>query len=84
MTAIYEKGQTLMTESEKGYIVRNLRNMRQFYMAFPKRNTVCTELSWSHYRLLMRVEDEEIKKMNKQKKQSIILIRLSWSGLVSD
>ena len=54
MTVIHEKGQTLMTESEKGYIVRNLRNMRQFYLAFPKRNTVCTELSWSHYRLLIR------------------------------
>ena len=31
---------------------RNLRNMRQFYQAYPIRHTMCTELSWSHYRTL--------------------------------
>lgn len=35
--------------------------MRQFYQSFPIRNTLCTELSWSHYRLLMRVENEEVR-----------------------
>ncbi|MGP5310235.1 DUF1016 N-terminal domain-containing protein [Vreelandella alkaliphila] len=34
----------------KGFDVRNLRNMRQFYQSFPKRNAVRTELSWTHYR----------------------------------
>lgn len=48
----------LTAEFGKGFNIRNLRNMRQFYMAFPKRNTLCAELSWSHYRLLMRVQDE--------------------------
>lgn len=48
----------LTAEFGKGYTVRNLRNMRQFYLSFPKRHTLCAELSWSHYRLLMRVEDE--------------------------
>ncbi|MCD8353783.1 MAG: PDDEXK nuclease domain-containing protein [Clostridiales bacterium] len=48
----------LTSEFGKGFDIRNLRNMRQFYMAFPKRNTLCSELSWSHYRLLMRVQDE--------------------------
>lgn len=33
--------------------------MRQFYLTFPKRNTLCAELSWSHYRLLMRVDNRE-------------------------
>ena len=32
--------------------------MRQFYLTFPNRYTLCSELSWSHYRLLMRVSDE--------------------------
>ena len=41
----------------EGFSERNLRFMRQFYLIFPKWNTVCTELSWSHYRLLIRVED---------------------------
>ena len=32
--------------------------MKQFYLAFPIVHTLCAQLSWSHYRLLMRVEDE--------------------------
>lgn len=49
----------LTAEFGKGYTVRNLRNMRQFYIAYQKRHTLCTELSWSHYRILMRISDEE-------------------------
>ena len=41
----------------KGYDIANLRNMRQFYLVFQKRDTVCSELSWSHFRLLMRLDD---------------------------
>ena len=48
----------LTVEFGKGYSVQNLRNMRQFYRAFPIRSTLCSELSWSHYRLLMRVGNE--------------------------
>ena len=35
--------------------------MRKFYLTFPNANTLCSELSWSHYRLLMRVNDEKAK-----------------------
>ena len=49
----------LTAEFGKGYTVRNLRAMRQFYCCFPNRHTLCAELSWSHYRLLMRVSDEK-------------------------
>lgn len=48
----------LTQEFGEGYNVRNLRAMRQFYQAFPIRHTLCAELSWSHYRLLMRIDDE--------------------------
>ena len=48
----------LTVEFGKGYTVRNLRNMRQFYLMFPIRHTLCTELSWSHYRVLMRISDK--------------------------
>ena len=41
----------------KGFDATNLRKMRQFYMLFPKRATVWRELSWSHYKLLIRIED---------------------------
>lgn len=33
----------------KGFDVTNLRNMRKFYLAFPIRETLSLELSWSHY-----------------------------------
>ena len=49
----------LTAEFGNGFGVRNLRNMRQFYLAFPKRHTVCAELSWSHYRSLIRVDNEQ-------------------------
>ena len=47
----------LTIEFGKGFDERNLRNMRSFYMGFPIWNAVRSELSWTHYRLLLRVED---------------------------
>lgn len=47
----------LTAEFGKGFTVANLRNMRQFYMMYQKRYTLCSELSWSHYRILMRISD---------------------------
>lgn len=41
----------------KGFDVRNLRNMRAFYQAFPIRDALRTELSWTHYRSLMRIDN---------------------------
>ncbi|HCH24184.1 MAG TPA: DUF1016 domain-containing protein [Oceanospirillaceae bacterium] len=42
----------------KGFDITNLRNMRRFYLAFPIRETVSLELSWSHYNLLARIEKQ--------------------------
>lgn len=33
--------------------------MRQFYRTFPIHQTLSSELSWSYYNLLMRIEDEK-------------------------
>ena len=49
----------LTSEFGKGFDESNLRKMRQFYCVFPIRDTLCPELSWSHYRLLMRIADEK-------------------------
>jgi predicted nuclease of restriction endonuclease-like (RecB) superfamily len=49
----------LSNEFGKGFEESNLRKMRQFYTAFSNRDTLCPELSWSHYRLLMRIENNE-------------------------
>lgn len=47
----------LTAEFGKGFTERNLRAMRQLYLAYPIRHTLCAELSWSHYRLIIRIED---------------------------
>lgn len=51
----------LSAEFGAGFSVQGLRNMRQFYLTFPKRSTLWSELSWSHYRVLMRIQDKEIR-----------------------
>ena len=57
---IYEAcGESECAEYGKGFSVPNLRNMRQFYLRFQNRNALRSELSWTHYRSLMRVEDED-------------------------
>ena len=43
----------------KGYTETNLKYMRMFYQAFPIRHALRDELSWTHYRLLLKVEKEE-------------------------
>jgi len=50
----------LTAEFGKGFAPDNLRNFRQFFLCFAWSeicDTVCRELSWSHLRLLMRVEN---------------------------
>lgn len=49
----------LTQEFGKGFDERNLNNIRAFYLAFPNWNAVRTELSWTHYRILSRIDKEE-------------------------
>lgn len=42
-----------------GYNERSLRFMRQFYMLFPIWSAVRSELSWTHYKLLLKIDDEK-------------------------
>ncbi|MCX8472601.1 MAG: PDDEXK nuclease domain-containing protein [Sediminibacterium sp.] len=54
-----ELAQKLSNEFGKGFDERELRRIRQFYQCFPIRDTVRPELSWSHYRLIIRLESEK-------------------------
>ncbi|HIU39612.1 MAG TPA: DUF1016 family protein [Candidatus Limisoma intestinavium] len=57
-----ELSKSLTSEFGNGFSYANLRNMRQFYLTYPdfqKCYTVCSKLSWSHNRLIMRVSDKE-------------------------
>jgi hypothetical protein len=49
----------LTGEFGKGFTTSNLKYMRQFYVTFPIRHTLCDQLSWSHYRLLMKINNTE-------------------------
>ena len=67
-----ELSEKLTSEYGRGYSVANLRNFRQFYLVFPNliapnllldndlliHQTLSSELSWSHYCLLIRVENQ--------------------------
>jgi hypothetical protein len=50
--------ESLIQEFGRGFDVSNLRYMRLFYQAFPIRDALRHELSWTHYRILLRVEQE--------------------------
>ncbi len=71
---IVELSKQMTTDFGKGFTVANLKNMRQFYLTFPKSYALRSELSWTHYRLLMRVE-------NKNARQFYIeeAIKSNWS-----
>ena len=46
----------------KGFSEANLWNFRQFYLTWPNEEilyTLCRELSWSHIRLIMRIDSEK-------------------------
>ncbi|HWV16826.1 MAG TPA: PDDEXK nuclease domain-containing protein [Cellvibrio sp.] len=47
----------LTTEFGKGFDPTNLRNMRRLYEAFPIRDALRLELGWTHYRILLRVDN---------------------------
>ncbi len=48
----------LTVELGKGYSRSNLQNMRLFYLAYPKCQTVSGKLGWSHYCELLSISDE--------------------------
>lgn len=49
----------LTDEFGKGFDKRELRRIRQFYLVFPKWDALRPELTWTHYRLLIRVQNEQ-------------------------
>jgi predicted nuclease of restriction endonuclease-like (RecB) superfamily len=54
---LQQLSEQLTREFGKGFDASNLRNMRSFYLCFPKRDALRHKLSWTHYRLLIRVEN---------------------------
>lgn len=49
--------ESLTAQFGKGFDASNLRYMRLFYLGFPIRDALRHELSWTHYRLLLRLDN---------------------------
>lgn len=64
----------LTAEFGKGFTENNLWYMRQFYLIFPNLHALRGELSWTHYRLLLKVEKEEARSFYLQE-----AVRANWS-----
>lgn len=53
---ISELSKKMTFDFGKGYDERNLRKIRQFYIMFSIWDSVRPELSWTHYRILIRIK----------------------------
>ena len=51
----------LTLEFGKGFDERNLNNIRAFYLSFSIWNALRTELSWTHYRIISRIEGKTLR-----------------------
>ena len=49
----------LTSDFGKGFEERELRKIRQFYLTFPIRDSLRPELTWTHYRRLISVDNEQ-------------------------
>ena len=71
---IKEYSKRLTNDLGKGYTETNLKYFRRFYL-FSKSHTLCDELTWSHYRILLSISDDnEIKyyiNISRQQKLSV-------------
>ena len=52
---IKELSQRLTADFGKGFGKRNIYNMKKFYLAFPKMQTLSAQLTWSHYFLIFKL-----------------------------
>lgn len=51
----------LTKEFGKGFTPTNLKYMRKFYNTFQISHAVRDQLSWTHYRILLKIEDDKIR-----------------------
>jgi hypothetical protein len=71
---IVELAKRLKMEFGSGYSQPNLRRFRQFFVQFPIRSAVRSELTWTHYRLLMTVENLDARRFYEEE-----AVRRMWT-----
>lgn len=72
--------QILNSAREKVYKTANLANMRQCYLTFSNFYALRSELSWTHYCMLMGVENkDEVSKEIVKVQRILSEIRMYWN-----
>lgn len=64
----------LQPEYGSGFSVRQLERYRQFYRTFPIASTLRTQLSWTHYKLLLSIDNED-----KREYYIAVTVKNNWS-----
>ena len=72
---IQSLSEQLQPQFGSGFSVRQLEMCRQFYRTFTNTNALRSQLSWTHYRLLIRIDNE-------QKREYYLLetVKNNWSA----
>jgi predicted nuclease of restriction endonuclease-like (RecB) superfamily len=71
---IEELSRQLQAEYGRGFDRSNVFHMRAFYLAYPKVDALRRQLSWTHYRMLLRVDKPEARAFYEQE-----AVNAKWS-----
>jgi len=72
---LQEISEKLQREFGSGFSVRNLQQMKKFYVLFPNTNALRSQLTWTHYRALLRIENDDARNWYMEE-----CIRSAWSS----
>jgi predicted nuclease of restriction endonuclease-like (RecB) superfamily len=76
---VSELAKRLTFEFGKGYDKRNLFYMKQFYLTYPIVNALRSQLTWTHYRLLLKVENKSARAFYEEE-----IIKSGWNTRALD
>ncbi len=51
--------ESLEPQFGSGFSYRQLNQFKQFYKVFPIGNTVCSQFTWSHFRIFIRIDNQD-------------------------
>jgi DUF1016 N-terminal domain len=70
---------SLTVEYEDGFSTTNLWLMRQLYLTFPILHSLSGELSWTHYKVLVRIDNSDKRAFLSRKASKMRGLFVKWS-----
>ncbi len=70
----------LEPEYGSGFSKRQIELFRQFYRTFPIANALRSQLNWTQYRLLIRIDNQDKESFILRKQLKTIGLPGSWNG----